>query len=179
MPKSATDNGTPPNLFAPRLFPTDLDERIEALYNAHGVDYGDDDALLFALATTHVPGLSVKRAKHGPSQLWTPRQCAALKLAVDEHIAEKRRAFPDLKVSVAAACRHLAAKEPWKSTLRENKDPGAALRKQYDLAEDVWVTFVRDEQAFAQWEKEHPEEAAKRRWRSRLAELLLQNVPRE
>jgi hypothetical protein len=150
----------------PRSFPTDLQDRIAALYEEHGVAYGDDDALLFALVTTHVPGLSVERANHGPAPVWTPRRRAELRIAVDQH-----KAADGKRLTVSAACMHLAAKEPWESRLRTTKNRGRALRQQYDLAEDVWVAVVRSERAYEQWKKEHPEEVDRQR-RSRRTELL-------
>jgi hypothetical protein len=151
----------PRNLFANQFFPPDLDRRIAALYEVHGIEHGDDDALLFALVRTHVPGLTVERASRGPARTWNPKQRAALRIAVEEYIAGK-------KASVTEACMHLAVRSPWKELLRsamkratprtvkDQTREANAMRRQYALADDDWVKFVRDERALERWERGHP-----------------------
>jgi hypothetical protein len=158
-PRAAANDSDLPNLFAPKFSPLDLDDRIAALYKAHGVDYGDDDELLFALATTHVPGLMTERAARGPAKRWTPKERARLRVAIDDYVADRKRGGH--KITIDSACKDLAP--TWSAKL-------GALRKQYDLAKQDWVEFVRDEQRYERWAKEHPEEAAKQR-KSRLTEL--------
>jgi hypothetical protein len=74
----------PRDQFALRVYP-DLAARVDALYEAHKITPGDDDALLFALVTTHVPGLSVTE-KHGPKTTWSQKKRAQLHVDVDEYI---------------------------------------------------------------------------------------------
>jgi hypothetical protein len=173
----------PPNSFALNFY-LDLASRLDALYKFHGVEWGDDDALLFALVIMHVPGLSVEE-KHGPKTKWSKRECARLHIAVDEYRATHPRH------SISSACKILAREPEWSSMLRAaGTNPGIALRKQYDRAEPRYIAdekrtaahpeeaakrqfgrrLLAFEQELNKWIAAHPEQASKQ-WRSRLSKL--------
>lgn len=149
---------------------TDLGERIAALYAAHGVQFLDNDALLFALISAHVPGLQAEKVRRGSRAAWTPKERARLKIAIDDHIASAVR--DRRPTTVSAACEIFAGKPEWKSRLGgTHSSPARALRWQYDHVEHGFVQLVRDEQVDEAWAATHPEEAARQR-QTRLRVLL-------
>ena len=149
---------------------TELGERIAALYAAHGVEFLDNDALLFALINAHVPGLQAEKVLRGARAAWTPKERARLKIALDDYVA--REAHAGRPTTVSAVCETFADKPEWESRLSGTRNnPAKSLRWQYDHADDVFVQLVRDEQAAEAWAAVHPEEAARQR-QTRLRALL-------
>ena len=141
---------------------TELGERIAALYAAHGVEFLDNDALLFALIDAHVPGLKANKVPRGPRSAWTPKERAKLKIAIDDYVASE--AHKRRNVTVSAVCEMFASKAEWESRLgRTRNNRAKSLRWHYDHAEHVHVQLVRDEQTCEAWAAAHPQEAARQR----------------
>ena len=121
-------------------------ERWQALFEAHGVEFGDVPELLLRMAVAHVPGF---RAKHrdGPKQVWDMDTKARLRIAVDDFVAQRKAAGKP--ASISQACKYLAIHEPWASMLRRgNNSPSQALREHYNTADKRWVKVVRDADAY-------------------------------
>ena len=106
-----------------------------ALYEAHGVEYGNESVLLWYLAEAHVPGVTVRAP---PKRVWDEITKAKLHIAIDEFVADRKR-HRKSGASIAYACQHFAAREPWVKLLRSGKDRVTALRGHYDTADKRWV----------------------------------------
>ena len=113
-----------------------------ALFEAHGVAWGDESELLWRLAETHVDGFKMQ-GRSGPKVLWDEVTKAKLRIAVEEYRAQRTR-----PTSVAQACSVLAKREPWATMLRKGGKPGEALRGHYNTASLVWVELVRQARAW-------------------------------
>lgn len=133
----------------------ELAELLIELFVVHGVDQGDWFGLTVALARTHVPAFKIEKARRGPKTAWAEVDRAGLRLDVDELLSSGKA------TSVLHACSSLARKDPWKAKLRSsNKNPGEALRRQYQMADPRMVQIVEKGRAYDAWALRHPEEAA-------------------
>jgi hypothetical protein len=133
----------------------EISELLPELFKAHGVDEGDWIGLTVALARAHVPAFSFEKARRGPKTVWEEYDRAELRLAVDDLI-ERGSAS-----SVLHACQILARKPHWANKLRSrNKQPPAALERQYHKADLRLLRIAKDARAYDQWQSEHPKEVA-------------------
>jgi hypothetical protein len=115
--------------------------RLRALYDAHGVEYGDESRLLRLMAETHVAGFQ-RASKPGRPEVWDAMTKAELRVAIEDYIAAGRK--KGKRVSVPQACEAICKLEPWKSNLHLGRNPVQALRGQYNTAHPFWVKIVRD-----------------------------------
>lgn len=116
-------------------------ERWRALFEAHAVPFGDQNALLLKLADAHVPGFRMQRAP-GRKVTWDVGKRAELRVAIDDFIAHGRQ--QGKRISVAQACTLFAKREPWKSRLSQGaKSPQLALREHYNKADAVFAIVYR------------------------------------
>ena len=121
-----------------------------ALYEAHGVEWGNESELLWRMAAAHVPGFKTK-GRSGPKSRWGLVECGDLRIAIDDYIADrKRQGKPS---SVTQACAVFCKREPWKAMLRAGRNPAEALRRHYNTADLIWVVIVRNTRAPPEYEK--------------------------
>ena len=125
----------------------------QALFEAHGVAFGDESELLRRLAETHVPGFKMRQRPSGPQVSWNERTKAELRIAVDDYVQERKQA--GRRTSIAQACGVLANREPWVAKLRKGAKPAEALRGHYNSAAPWMVSIVRKARA---WEALSPHE---------------------
>jgi len=115
-------------------------KRWRALFEAHGVAWGNESELLRRLAEVHVPGFK-KGSRRGPKPVWGKTTKAELRIAVDEYVAERvRQGKP---ASVSQACAVLSKREPWAAKLRKGARPAEALRGHYNTADLRMLDSIR------------------------------------
>jgi hypothetical protein len=121
-------------------------KRWRALFDAHGVAWGNESELLWRLAEAHVPGLNM-HARSGPKATWDATTKVELRIAVNECVADRQR--QGKSASVTQACAILAKRDPWKGKLRLGKKPSEALRGHYNTADPRMVDRVVDARRLA------------------------------
>jgi hypothetical protein len=120
-------------------------KRWRALFEAHGVEWGNESELLQRMAEAHVPGFNARKPP-GPKVVWTEGMKLELRVAVDEFVADRRR--QGKKETAESACAKLAKLDHWAKRLRKNsRDPAEALRGHYNTANALWANIVRDMRA--------------------------------
>ena len=117
--------------------------KILLLLDYFGIDQTSPHALellAYLLALTHVPGLQRIRPA-GARKTWSDYELAELKIAVDDLLTKKNI---ENKKSIAWACETLAKQEPWKSRIKNSKNPGEVLRRAYYKADPGWVEWIQN-----------------------------------
>jgi len=111
--------------------------RMVKLFDAHNIPHGNWEALCFALAEAHVPGLRVTAKNAGRPSKWDWMTCAKLRLAVDE-----------MGGNVTEATEKLATMEPWKTMLIATRG-AETLRDCYTRTKPRHVETYRKALAYA------------------------------
>ena len=115
---------------------TESYRRMTLLFDVHGVEHGNWEALCFALARAHVAGFKIARSSSGPKTKWDDITRAELVLAVESTGIN----------NVSDATKQLAAQEPWCSIAKHG---GAkTLRDEYYRADNKWVQILKKAKAW-------------------------------
>lgn len=126
--------------------------RMNALFDFYNIPPGEWRLLAESLAAKHVPGFQEERASRGAPPKWDHITRAELRIEVDDY---RRERLPK-RISITQAIAVVARRQSWRQKIANLTNAGAALRKQYDLASEVWVKTSRRARA---WEmhQAHPE----------------------
>lgn len=114
--------------------------RMRLLFDAHGVRHGDWEALCFALAENHVPGLKIAKAKAGRPKKWDDFKRAELAIAIEQIVRTGK--------SITEATEELAVVEPWKSLVAHTRG-AETLRDEYSRTDERHLQIYRNALAFA------------------------------
>jgi hypothetical protein len=110
-------------------------EKLPALFEAHGVAFGDYQGLVLALAEMHVAGFKVV-APSGAKVKWQPYDSALFRIAVDDMLSAGEAK------SLGHAMQKVSRRPEWQSIIK-SKVTESALRKQYDKADQRVIEAVR------------------------------------
>ena len=118
--------------------------KLPALFEAHGVPFGEWHLLTLALAIAHVPGFKVSKPV-GRNTKWSELDKAELRIDADATMATTRHK------TVGEALRHLQkTSEKWKPFL--NRLGSHVMKEYYNDADPRWVRMALDSRALHELE---------------------------